>query len=112
MTKKILITGGTGFIGSHLAEKCVSKGYKVTVFDRYNPNYNLGNLAQSRAIWVDDKPDTTYKIDCTSRIFKEKLALKGITTVIDCAIIRSTSSYTSETIDWRGKLALIEAALE
>jgi NAD dependent epimerase/dehydratase len=45
--KKILITGGTGFIGSHLAEKCVKKGYKVTVFDRYNPNYNLGNLKDS-----------------------------------------------------------------
>ena len=45
--KKILITGGTGFIGSHLAEKCVKKGYKVTVFDRYNPNYNLGNLKNS-----------------------------------------------------------------
>lgn len=47
MTKKILITGGTGFIGSHLAEKCVINGYKVTVFDRYNPNYNLGNLENS-----------------------------------------------------------------
>ena len=45
--KKILITGGTGFIGSHLAELCIKKGYKVTVFDRYNPNYNLGNLAGS-----------------------------------------------------------------
>ena len=46
MPKKILITGGTGFIGSHLAEKYLP-GYKVSVFDRYNPNYNLGNLAQS-----------------------------------------------------------------
>ena len=45
--KKILITGGTGFIGSHLAELCVKKGYKVTVFDRYNPNYSLGNLSDS-----------------------------------------------------------------
>ena len=45
--KKLLITGGTGFVGSHLAEKAVKKGYKVTVFDRYNPNYNLGNLANS-----------------------------------------------------------------
>ena len=42
---------------------------------------DLGNLAQSRAIWVDDKPDTTYKIDCTSRIFKEKLGLRGITSL-------------------------------
>ena len=45
--KKILITGGTGFIGSHLAELCVKRGYNVTVFDRYNPNYNLGNLSDS-----------------------------------------------------------------
>jgi NAD dependent epimerase/dehydratase len=45
--KKILITGGTGFIGSHLAEKCIQKGYQVTVFDRYNVNYNLGNLSNS-----------------------------------------------------------------
>ncbi len=46
--KKLLITGGTGFIGSHLAEYCVSKGYKVTVFDRYNPIFNLGNLSSSK----------------------------------------------------------------
>ena len=37
--KKILITGGAGFIGSHLAELFIKKNYKVTVFDRYNPNY-------------------------------------------------------------------------
>lgn len=45
--KKILVTGGTGFIGSHLAETLVAKGYSVKVFDRYNPNYNLGNLENS-----------------------------------------------------------------
>jgi uncharacterized protein YbjT (DUF2867 family) len=37
-------------------------------------------------------------------------ALKGVKIVIDSATIRSTSAYTSETIDWRGKLALLEAA--
>ncbi len=47
MKKRLLITGGTGFIGSHLAELCVRKGFNVTVFDRYNPNYNLGNLENS-----------------------------------------------------------------
>ena len=47
MKKKILITGGTGFIGSHLAETFIRHGHKVRVFDRYNPNYNLGNLANS-----------------------------------------------------------------
>ncbi len=48
MKKKILITGGTGFIGSHLCELCVRKGFKVTSFDRYNTNYSLGNLKKSK----------------------------------------------------------------
>lgn len=47
--KKILITGGTGFIGSHLAEKAVRAGFKVVVFDRYNSVYNLGNLDNSKS---------------------------------------------------------------
>ena len=42
--KKILITGATGFIGSHLTELCVKKGFKVSAFDRYNPQYNLNCL--------------------------------------------------------------------
>ncbi len=31
--KKILITGGAGFIGSHLAKELLEKGYEVTVMD-------------------------------------------------------------------------------
>tara|TARA_Y100000294_G_scaffold164940_1_gene172082 strand:+ start:304 stop:564 length:261 start_codon:yes stop_codon:yes gene_type:complete len=39
--EKILITGATGFIGSHLTELCVEKGYEVVAFDKYNPNNNI-----------------------------------------------------------------------
>ena len=46
--KKILITGATGFVGSHLTELCVAKGFEVVAFDRYNPNYNLGWLEKSQ----------------------------------------------------------------
>ena len=48
MKEKILITGGTGFIGSHLAEYFAKKNFEVTVFDRYNSNYSLGNLKNSK----------------------------------------------------------------
>ena len=44
---KIFITGATGFIGSHLAELLVKKGYEVVAFDRYNPNNNWGWLENS-----------------------------------------------------------------
>ena len=46
--KKILITGATGFVGSHLTELCVARGLEVVAFDRYNPNYNLGWLENSK----------------------------------------------------------------
>jgi NAD dependent epimerase/dehydratase len=47
-SKKILITGASGFIGSTLAELCVVKGYEVVAFDRYNSNNNWGWLEGSK----------------------------------------------------------------
>ena len=37
MTKKILITGGTGFIGYHLAKKCLKFNWKVTSLSSNRP---------------------------------------------------------------------------
>ena len=31
--KRVLITGGAGFIGSHIAIKLIENGYEVTVLD-------------------------------------------------------------------------------
>ena len=46
--KKIIITGATGFIGSHLTEMMVEQGYNVIAFDRYNSNNNWGWLENSK----------------------------------------------------------------
>ena len=45
---KILITGATGFIGSHLTEFLVEKGFNVIAFDRYNSNNDWGWLENSK----------------------------------------------------------------
>jgi nucleoside-diphosphate-sugar epimerase len=40
-----LVLGGAGFMGSHIADALVAKGYHVRVFDR--PNVNMLNLQHS-----------------------------------------------------------------
>lgn len=40
MKKKILIVGGTGFLGYHLAKKCLAKGWQVTSISANNPKKN------------------------------------------------------------------------
>lgn len=39
MTEPVLITGGAGFIGSHLAERLVDRGERVVLFDNFDPYY-------------------------------------------------------------------------
>ena len=41
---KILVTGAAGFIGSHLCEALLKKGYKVNALVRYNSRQNIGWL--------------------------------------------------------------------
>ena len=37
----ILITGGAGFIGSHLVEKFLKEKYRVIVVDNFDPFYSM-----------------------------------------------------------------------
>jgi dTDP-L-rhamnose 4-epimerase len=37
MTKRILVTGGAGFIGSHVADSLLTRGYTVRLYDNLSP---------------------------------------------------------------------------
>ncbi len=64
MHKKILITGGAGFIGSWLAERLLSEGFEVFVIDDLSTGSfdNIKDLAKKSSFY--------YEIDS---IFNEKL---------------------------------------
>ena len=34
MTKKAIVVGGSGFIGSHVADRLSDEGYQVTIYDK------------------------------------------------------------------------------
>ena len=47
---KILVTGGTGFIGRHLVKSLLENGYLVTIFDNFsNSSKNLYSLVDTGA---------------------------------------------------------------
>lgn len=55
--KSVLITGGAGFIGSHLAEELLKRGEKVYVVD------NLSTGSMDNIAHLVDHPDFFYEID-------------------------------------------------
>ena len=55
MSKKILITGANGFLGSAITKLAIKKGYKVSVFVRKNSNLdNLIKLKSKINIYYGD----------------------------------------------------------
>ena len=52
MSKRILITGGAGFIGSHLADELLEKGYTVRALDNLSPQVHGGGA--KRPDYLDD----------------------------------------------------------
>jgi len=57
--KKVLVTGGAGFIGSHVAEYLLARGDDVVIVDELNDYYDVhikqSNLDLLRAAYPDEK---------------------------------------------------------
>lgn len=63
MSKTILVTGGAGFIGSHLTKRLASDGHNVIIADNLNEYYDP-SLKQARLEQLlKDVPYTFHKVD-------------------------------------------------
>ena len=70
MANKILITGGAGFIGLHLASKLVGSGEQVDIID----DFSRGLRDEALAELLNDNLVTVLNYDLCKREFIDKLA--------------------------------------
>jgi len=110
--KNILVTGADGFIGSHLVESLLIKGYKVKAFCFYNSNGSRG--------WLDTiSSDVGSNVDFVLGDIRDancvKEAMRGCDLVYHLAALiaipysyRAPSSYIDTNI--HGTLNVVQAA--
>ena len=60
MIKKVLITGGAGFIGSNVALKLIDKGYVVTVLDSLSPQIHGGKPDETSPLYLSIKGKVNF----------------------------------------------------
>lgn len=112
--KKVLVTGADGFIGSHLTELLVEKGYCVKAFTYYNSFNTWG--------WLDTIPqDMLQEIEIFAGDIRDpngvREAMRGIDEVFHLAALiaipfsyHSPDSYVDTNI--KGTLNVLQAARE
>ncbi len=93
---KIFITGGAGFIGSHLAEKLVKEGNKVTVLDILkNGNKLPKEIINDVNLVIGDvrDEDTVMKAAKGSEVIFHLAAVLGVDVVADSPVETMDTEY-------------------
>ena len=114
MFDKVLVTGADGFIGSHLVEQLLAKGFKVRAFCLYN---SLGSYG-----WLDSlNPDLLAEVDVILGDIRDPVSVKNAMQGCDCvlhlaALIAIPYSYVAPgsyvDTNIHGTLNVVQAAKE
>lgn len=103
MKKNVIIFGGSGFVGSHIADAFTSNGYSVTIFDVNKSNYLQGGQKEIIGNILDF--DTVLH------------SMKNESIVINCAGMADIEQCASEPllatkINIMGNINLLEASVQ
>lgn len=108
--KKVLVTGGLGFVGSNIAERCVRDGAEVTIYDCLDPKsggnrHNIHDIRDRVKVDIHD----VRNFDAISA------AVQGQDVVFNCAAYTSHPNSMSDPlmdieINCKGTINVLEAA--
>jgi dTDP-L-rhamnose 4-epimerase len=113
VNERILITGGAGFIGSHLAEELLAHGYRVRVLDNLSPQVHGSNPDRPEYL----HPDVELQVGDVRNSRAVKKALVGVEAVYHFAAkvgvgqsMYDIEDYTS--VNNGGTAVLLEALIK
>lgn len=113
MSEHILVTGGAGFIGSHLVDELLSHGYRVRILDNLSPQVH--GPARQRPDYLNPEAELIIgdvrDPDCVQR------ALEGIDAVYHFASIVGVGQSMYEIVEYTsinnlGTAVLLEALIK
>ncbi len=101
-----LVSGGAGFIGSHIVERLLSDGYKVRIIDNFSTG-KMENLLGNESLDVVDGDISQFE--------KVKEVMEGVDYVFHQAAVASVPKTVNDPLgsqltNYKGTLNLLEAA--
>src|SRR3989338_5293301 len=102
--KNILITGGAGFLGSHLCERLLEDGHRVICFD----NFSTGAVSNINALMQNDRfrfirldVNEPFDLEAFSELAPFKLPFQGVQEIYHFACptsIRKFNDFKLQTL--------------
>ncbi len=106
--KKVMITGGSGFIGSHVVEQLVKRGIRVRIYDLIAPSY-LDDFSESERALVEHYQGSLLDED------QLRMATTGMDAIFHLAAVANVNDVAddplyAQRINTQGTFNVLEAA--
>ena len=94
--KKILITGGAGFIGSNISLKLIKKGYEVVVLDNLSPQIHGDNPEKTSPLYKSILDKVDFIKGTVTSMEDWKNAIDGVDAIVHLAAETGTGQSMYE----------------